>query len=107
MHACMHFYVEMIYDYDLVFAIDFGKANLGGVLESTIGFSEAVKRSHYSLKMVQFYGFDEGKRRNKEKKNEGFACFVLRLFYLWEGYVGTLNCSDENFCRIGWLNFQE
>jgi len=31
---------------DLEFAVDFGKANGGGILEGSIGFSEALKRSH-------------------------------------------------------------
>lgn len=100
MHACM--YVDVYNKMEksqlykmchLVFAIDFGEPNLGGVLKSSIGFSEALKRSHYSLKMVCFYDFDEAKRK-KGRDVIAFFLFVLslgRVFWYFEDVLELTN----------------
>lgn len=76
----MHVYAYNIMEKSnhLVFAIDFGKANLGRVLESSIGFSKALKRSHYSLKTTCYYDLDERKRKREREKNPSFLldCFI-------------------------------
>ena len=49
----------------LEFAVDLGEANLGGILESSIGFPEGIKRPHLQ------WDYFVSNRRREEREREG------------------------------------
>jgi len=93
----MHVYAYNIMEKSnhLVFAIDFGKANLGRVLESSIGFSKALKRSHYSLKKRFTFMILMKERETREgEKILVFFLIVLslrRVFWYFEDVMILTN----------------
>lgn len=93
----MHVYAYNIMEKSnhLVFAIDFGKANLGRVLESSIGFSKALKRSHYSLKKRFTFMILMKERKTREgEKILAFFLIVLslrRVFWYFEDVMILTN----------------